>query len=50
MMEKKLEEVQELKIERPEPARLSKEESLERMREFEKRKESFVTAVRKGTH
>ena len=47
-MEKKLEEARELRIERPEPARLSKEESLKRMREFEERKEKFVAAVRES--
>ena len=33
---------------RPERVKLTAEESLKRMREFAKRKEQFVAAVRKG--
>ena len=36
------------KIERPERAQLSAEESLKRMQEFAERKGRFVAAVRKG--
>jgi hypothetical protein len=38
----------ELPTERTERTKLSAEESLKRMKEFVKRKESFVAAVRKG--
>lgn len=38
----------ERKIERPERAKLSEEESLKRMRDFGERKERFVAAVREG--
>jgi hypothetical protein len=34
--------------ERPERAKLTAEESLKRLQEFPKRKESFVVTVRKG--
>lgn len=48
-MTKKLDEVKELKIERPERARLSEEESLKRMQEFPRRKEKLIATVREGT-
>ncbi len=41
-------QVEELKIQRPERAKLSEQESLKRMQEFSKRKEKFIAAVRKG--
>ncbi len=47
-MAEKLVEIKELKIERPERAKLSDKESLQRMREFEERKERFVASVREG--
>jgi hypothetical protein len=47
-MAKQLKEVKELKIERPQPARLSAKESLKRMKEFSKRKEKFVATVRES--
>jgi hypothetical protein len=47
-MAKKAEEIQEVRVERPERAKLSAEESLKRMKEFPKRKEEFVASVRKG--
>ena len=47
-MGKKVEEIRELKIERPQRAKVSEEESLRRMQEFRKRKEKLVAAVRKG--
>ena len=47
-MAKKIEEIKELKIERPPRAKVSEEESLRRMQEFQKRKERLVAAVREG--
>jgi hypothetical protein len=47
-MAKQAEELQEIRIERPERAKLSTEESLKRIKEFPKRKEAFIAAVRKG--
>jgi len=41
-------EVQAVKVERPERAKLTEEETLERMKSFEDRKEQFVASVRKG--
>ena len=37
-----------LKFVRPERVKLSREESLKRMREFSKRKGKFIAAIRKG--
>ncbi len=48
MTTKNLDDVRDIKIERPERARLSEEESLKRMREFPQRKEKLVAAVREG--
>ena len=46
---KKLKEVKELEIVRPERAKLTAEEALKRMQAFaEQRKEKFVAAVRKS--
>jgi hypothetical protein len=47
-MAKKTEEIEEIRTERPRRAKLSAEESLQRMKDFPKRKEEFVAAVRKG--
>lgn len=47
-MAKRLKDLKEVKIERPTRVKLSPEESLKRTREFDKRKEQFITAVRKG--
>lgn len=47
-MTKKANVVKEIKIERPERAKLSAEESLKRMKEFDKRKEKFIAAIRKS--
>jgi hypothetical protein len=47
-MAKKRAKNQELKIVRPERAKLSAEESLKRMEEFDSRKEKIIAAVRKG--
>lgn len=47
-MAKKQKKVSELKIERPERAKLTPEKSVKRMQEFTQRKEQFVATVRKG--
>ena len=47
-MAKRLKDVKEIKIERPQRAKLSAKETLKRMREFPKRKEKFIAAVREG--
>ena len=47
-MAKRLKDLKEVRIERPPRVKLSAEESLKRTREFDKRKEKFVAAVRKG--
>ena len=47
-MVKKRERAQESTFQRPKRAKLSGKESLKRMREFSKRKENFIAAVRKG--
>jgi hypothetical protein len=47
-MKQKLKTVKEVKIERPERAKLSAEESLKRMKDFDKRKEKFIASIRKG--
>ncbi len=47
-MTKKEKVVKEVKIERPERAKLSAEESLKRMKEFDKRKEKFIATIRQG--
>jgi hypothetical protein len=47
-MAKRLKDLKEVKIERPPRIKLSAEESLKRTQEFEKRKEKFIAAVRKG--
>ena len=43
-----LEDLKELKIERPPRIKLSAKESLKRTKEFDKRKESFIAVVRKS--
>lgn len=48
MMAKRLKDIKEIKIERPERAKLSAEESLKRTQEFDKRKERFIASIRKG--
>ena len=45
-MTKKAKVIKEIKPERPERIKLSAEESLKRMKEFDKRKEKFIAAVR----
>ena len=47
-MTKKAKVVKELKIERPERMKLSAEESLKRMKDFDQRKEKFIAAIRKS--
>jgi hypothetical protein len=48
VMARRLKDLKELKIERPPRLKLSAKESLKRTQEFEKRKDQFVAAVRKG--
>jgi len=38
------------KSERPKRVKVTREEALERMKSFPKRREKFIAAVRKGTH
>ncbi|MEW6211381.1 MAG: hypothetical protein AB1631_23650 [Acidobacteriota bacterium] len=45
-MAKGLKDIKEIKIERPQRAKLTAKESLKRMQEFEKRKEKFIATVR----
>jgi hypothetical protein len=47
-MMKKSKSVKEIKIERPERVKLTAEESLKRMKEFGKRKEKFIAAIKKS--
>ncbi len=47
-MTKKAKVIKEIKIERPERAKLSAEESIKRTKEFDKRKEKFITTIREG--
>ena len=47
-MAKRLRDLKELKIERPPRVKLTAKESLKRTEEFDKRKEQFIAAVRKG--
>ena len=49
-MAKRMKDIKELKIERPPRAKVSAKQALKKMKEFSKRKEPFVAAVRKGTH
>jgi hypothetical protein len=48
-MGKKRDKIEEVKIIRPERVKLSREESLKRMRAFSKRKGKFIAAIRKGS-
>jgi len=47
-MAKRAQKVSELKIERPRRSKLAPAESVKRMEAFDRRKEQFVAAVRKG--
>jgi hypothetical protein len=40
--------IREVRIERPERKKLSPEESLKRMNDFEKRKDEFIASIRKS--
>jgi hypothetical protein len=48
MPKKGKETVKETKQERPEREKLTAEESLKRTKEFDKRKEKFIAAIRQG--
>ena len=45
---KDLKPVREIRIERPERAKLSAEESLRRTEAFDERREQFIATIRKG--
>lgn len=45
---KDLKVVREIKIERPERMKLTAEESLKRMNDFDKRKDKFIASIRKS--
>jgi hypothetical protein len=47
-MARRLKDLKEVKVERPPRIKLSAKESLKRTQEFDKRKEQFIAAVRKG--
>lgn len=47
-MARRPKDLKEVKIERPPRIKLSAKESLKRTQEFDKRKEQFIAAVRKG--
>ena len=47
-MARRLKDLKEVKIERPPRLKLSAKESVKRTHEFDKRKEQFIAAVRKG--
>ena len=47
-MNEKLEDVQEIKVQRPKHVKLTAEESIKRMEAFPERKEQIVAAVRKS--
>ena len=47
-MTKKAKVIKEVKIERPERMKLSAEESLKRMKDFDKRKEKFIASIRES--
>ena len=47
-MARRLKDLKELKIERPPRIKLSAKESLKRTKEFDKRKERFIAAIRNG--
>lgn len=47
-MTKKAKVIKEIKISREERMQLSAEESLKRMKDFDKRKEKFIAAIRKS--
>lgn len=47
-MAKRLKDIRQIKIERPQRAKLSPKESIKRMQEFSKRKERFIAVIREG--
>jgi hypothetical protein len=47
-MAKKRDKIEDISILPPERVKLSREESLKRMREFPKRRGKFIAAIRKG--
>jgi hypothetical protein len=47
-MDKKREKMRQVDLVRAEHVKLSREESLKRMRQFTKRKGKFIAAIRKG--
>jgi len=47
-VKKNLKIVREIRIERPERAKLSAEESLKRTKAFDERREQFIATIRKG--
>jgi len=47
-VKKNLKALREIKIQRPERAKLSAEESLKRMKDFDKRKDKFIAAIRQS--
>jgi hypothetical protein len=49
-MAKKRQTSKELKIERPKPANLSAQETLNRMQDFSKQKVQFIAAIRRVAH
>ena len=46
-MARRLKDIKEIKIERPQRAKLSPKEVIKRMEEFPKRREQFIATVRK---
>ena len=46
-MARRLKDIKEIKIERPQRAKLSAKEVIKRMEEFPERREQFIAAVRK---
>jgi len=47
-MARRVEDIKDIKIERPARVKLSAEESLKRTQAFDKRKEKFIASIRKG--
>jgi hypothetical protein len=47
-VKKSLKPVREIKVERPERMKISGEESLKRMNDFDKRKDQFIASIRQG--
>lgn len=46
--QKEVEELKEVKIQRPPRRKLSAQDALKRTQEFEERKEKFIAAIREG--